>query len=98
MDKKNCKKEQAKKRLSIIVIKEVLAKYISQISDRRLFLCRLWKKSPVNAKFKAEKSSRYTNTIIQKGELVKIRCQAEKDNQTSNLHLGVYVLLLVLNY
>ena len=33
MDKKNCKKEQAKKRLSIIVIKEVLAKYISQISD-----------------------------------------------------------------
>ena len=88
MDKKNCKKEQAKKRLSIIVIKEVLAKYISQISDD-YFYADFEKKSPVNAKFKAEKSSRYTNTIIQKGELVKIRCQAENDNQTSNLHLGV---------
>ena len=47
------------------------------------------KKISCQCQVQGRKSSRYTDTIIQKGELVKIRCQAEKDNQTSNLHLGV---------
>ena len=94
---KRIAKKSKQKGLSIIVIKEVLAKYISQISDDYFYADFEKKKSPVNAKFKAEKSSRYTN-IIQKGELVKIHCQAENDNQTSNLHLDVCVLLLILNH